>query len=114
MGYTKYYNVKTKSSDGIVFDSMKEANRWEQLRLLQRAGKITNLERQVKFVLIPAQRDERGKLIEREVAYKADFVYLDLETNQKVVEDVKGMKTKDYTIKRKLMLWVHKIRIKEV
>lgn len=110
----KYYNLKTKSSDGIVFDSMKEASRWEQLRLLQRAGKISDLERQVKFVLIPAQRDERGKLVEREVSYKADFVYHDVETGEKVVEDVKGMKLDTYKIKRKLMLWVHKIRIKEV
>lgn len=110
----KYYNIKTKSSDGILFDSKREASRWEQLRLLQRAGKIQDLGRQVKFVLIPAQRDDKGKLIEREVAYKADFVYLDLETGKTVVEDAKGMKTKDYIIKRKLMLWVHNIRLKEV
>jgi len=74
--------------------------------------KITDLRRQVKYVLIPAQRDENGKLIEREVSYKADFVYeYDGET---VVEDTKGVKTKEYIIKRKLMLYVHGIRIHEI
>lgn len=114
MSANKYYNVKTKSSDGIVHDSMKEAYRWEELLLLQRAGKISDLKRQVKYVLVPAQKDERGKLIEREVSYKADFVYTDTSTGKEVVEDAKGMKLDTYKIKRKLMLWVHNIRIKEV
>ena len=123
----KYYNVKTKTMDGLVFDSTKEAQRWEQLLLLQRAGKITELRRQVAYELIPAQyetypryskkgdRLKDGKrLLERKVEYLADFVYTDAETGENIVEDAKGMKTKDYIIKRKLMLAVHGIRIKEV
>ena len=123
----KYYNIKTKSSDGIVFDSHKEARRWEQLLLLQKAGKITELRRQVAYELIPAQYEtyprfskngdrlkDGCRLLERAVNYVADFVYTDAETGENIVEDTKGFKTKDYKIKRKLMLAVHSIRIKEV
>ena len=106
----KYGNKKT-TVDGIEFDSVKEAQRWSELKLLERAGVIFNLQRQVPFVLIPKQvRD--GKTVERPVVYKADFVYT--ENGQEVVEDTKGMKTKDYIIKRKLMLWQYGIEIKEV
>ena len=127
MRYNKYYNVKTKTSDGIEFDSRSEARRWIELKLLERAGEIEDLQRQVKFVLIPAQYEtierysKKGdrlkdgtKLIERECAYIADFVYRDKKTGETVVEDTKGMRTKDYILKRKLMLWVHNIKIKEV
>lgn len=123
----KYYNVKTRSSDGIIHDSMKEARRWEHLLLLQRAGKIKDLDRQVKYELIPAQYEsyerynEKGKRLkdgkkqlEKSCDYVADFVYTDTETGNKVVEDTKGFRTKDYIIKRKLMLWRHGICIKEV
>ena len=108
----KYGNKKT-TVDGIVFDSQKEANRYEELRLLQRAGQIFNLQRQVPFVLIPKQvRD--GKTVERPVIYKADFVYT--ENGEDVVEDVKSpaTRTKEYILKRKLMLWEYGIQIKEV
>lgn len=106
----KYGNRKT-IIDGIVFDSQKEATRWSELRLLERAGEIQNLQRQVPFVLIPKQvRD--GKTIERPVVYKADFVYT--EKGEEVVEDTKGVKTKEYILKRKLMLWQYGIQIKEV
>lgn len=124
---SKYYNIKTRASDGIVFDSVKEARRWEQLLLLQKAGKITELRRQVAYELIPAQyhtyprfskKGERlkdgRKLLERKVEYVADFVYTDAETGENIVEDAKGIRTKDYILKRKLMLAVHSIRIKEV
>ena len=120
----KYYNKKCEIN-GIVFDSRKEARRWQELLLLQRAGVIKSLQRQVKYVLIPAQYEsfERygkngqeltpgKKLIERECAYVADFVYV--EDGKTVIEDTKGMKTKDYIIKRKLMLYTHGIRIREV
>lgn len=123
----KYYNVKTRTSDGLVFDSTKEARRWEQLLLLQRAGKITSLERQVKYEIIPAQYEtyerfsKKGvrikdgqRLVERKVEYVADFVYTDAESGERIVEDAKGIRTKDYIIKRKLMFAVHGIRIKEV
>jgi hypothetical protein len=123
----KYYNVKTKTSDGNVFDSTKEARRWEQLLLLAKAGEITELQRQVAYELIPNQyesyeryskRGERLKdgqrLLERKVEYVADFVYTIAETGENVVEDAKGVRTKEYIIKRKLMLAVHSIRVKEV
>ena len=120
----KYQAIKT-TVDGIEFDSRKEARRYQELLLLQRAGTIRNLQRQVKYVLIPAQYDTYARLgkkgqrlkdgkvlLERECAYIADFVYE--ENGKTVVEDTKGVKTKDYTIKRKLMLYVHKIKIREV
>ena len=109
----KYGNKKV-TYDGEVFDSNREFNRYLELRLLEKAGKIKELERQTKFVLIPAQRDSRGKVIERECSYKADFFYYDNEANESVVEDTKGFRTKDYIIKRKLMLNVYGIRIREI
>ena len=121
--YAKYKNTKT-IVDGITFDSKKEAKRWTELKLLESAGVISDLRRQVRFELIPAQREPdtigsrggiiKGKLIERKVEYVADFVYRDTGTGEIVVEDTKGIQTKDYKIKRKLMLWVHGIRIREV
>lgn len=116
----KYHNRKVTTFDGIEHASQKEANRWCELKLLERAGKIHNLDRQVKFTLIPAQYEEltegkkpKKKLIERECAYIADFVYAD-ENGHLIVEDTKGFKTKEYVIKRKLMLYVHHVKIKEV
>jgi hypothetical protein len=124
---SKYYNVKTKASDGSVFDSMKEARRYEQLLLLQKAGKITSLQRQVTYELLPNQYEtyerysKKGerlkdgtKLVERKVDYVADFVYTDAETGENIVEDTKGVRTKDYILKRKLMYAIHGIRIHEV
>lgn len=107
----KYHNRKCEL-DGIRFDSVKEMHRYAELKALEKGGVIWNLERQVPFSLIPAQRDEKGKVVEREVKYIADFMYCDKSGIH--VEDVKGMKTKDYIIKRKLMLWVHDIKIEEV
>lgn len=100
------------TSDGILHDSRKEAVRWMELNMMLRAGEISDLKRQVEFVLIPEQRVE-GKLVERKCSYLADFVYHD-KSGEKVVEDAKGVRTKDYIIKRKLMLFVHGIRVKEV
>lgn len=117
----KYHNRKA-TINGITFDSKKEAHRYQELKLLEKAGEISGLQLQVKYVLIPAQYEpdtvgnrggiKKGKLIERECSYIADFVYQ--ENRETVVEDTKGMRTKDYIIKRKLMLWVHGIRIREV
>jgi hypothetical protein len=122
VAYRSKYGSKKVTIDGITFDSQKEAKRFRELRLLERAGKVTDLKRQVTFLLIPCQYEpdtigvrggvKRGKLLEREVSYVADFVYT--ENGKQVVEDTKGFKTKDYIIKRKLMLYVHGIRIKEV
>lgn len=120
----KYYAKKT-FVNGIEFDSRKEARRYSELLLLQRAGAIRDLELQKKYVLIPAQYEtyerygKKGqrlqdgqRLVEKECAYLADFVYK--EDGKTIVEDTKGIKTKDYIIKRKLMLYVHGIKIKEV
>ena len=108
------YGAKKLSIDGETFDSRMEARRWRELRLLQRAGEIDGLQRQVKYVLIPAQRDGSGHVSGRPVSDSADFVYRDARTGEQVVEDVKGARTKEYIIKRKLMMWVHGIRIKEL
>lgn len=108
----KYHNRKT-TVNGIVFDSAKEARRYLELLLLERAGEISHLKRQVKFELIPAQYVD-GKCVERAVVYIADFVYHDFASNEVIVEDVKGAKTKDYIIKRKLMLHKHGVQITEV
>lgn len=111
----KYHNQHVRTSDGIVHDSQWEATRWTELKLLERAGKIKNLNRQVKFVLIPKQVEYVGKkvkVVERECSYIADFVYQ--ENGQTIVEDTKGLRTKDYIIKRKLMLYMHGIKIREV
>lgn len=108
--------------DGIVFDSRKEGCRYQQLMEQQKSGTIQNLQRQVKYVLIPTQREPdiigarggvtKGKLLEKECAYFADFVYQ--KDGETIVEDTKGMRTTDYIIKRKLMLYVHGIRISEI
>lgn len=109
---TKYNNKKV-TVNGQVFDSKKEANRYKELRLLEKAGEIYDLRRQVKFKLIPTQRDEvTGEVVERECSYKADFVYE--KAGETVVEDVKGFRTKEYIIKRKLLLYQYGIRIKEI
>ena len=106
----KYGNRKI-IRDGIEFDSIKECQRYCELKLMQRAGVISDLQMQVSFELLPSQRID-GKVVERAVNYIADFVYQ--QNGLKVVEDTKGMRTKDYIIKRKLMLYVHGIRIVEV
>lgn len=116
----KYHNKKV-TIDGMTFDSKKEYKRYCELSLLERAGEITELRRQVKCVLIPSQYEpdivgkkggrKRGKLIEREISYIADFVYI--QNGKLVVEDTKGYKTPDYIMKRKMMLYFHNIRIKE-
>ena len=122
----KYGNRKV-TVDGITFDSQKEADRYEELKLLEKAGKISDLQLQRKFVLIPEQRQfsmeintrgskkgcfKPGKVLERETSYIADFVYA--ENGEFVVEDTKGFRTEAYIIKRKLMLKEHGIRIREV
>jgi hypothetical protein len=122
-GGGKFHNKKV-TVEGETFDSKREASRWLELKMLQRAGRISNLERQKKFVLIPAQYEpeitgprggkKKGRLLEREVAYIADFVYWDEEKHEFEVEDTKGVRTPEYIIKRKLMLWLKGIKIIEV
>lgn len=109
MNQSKYYNKKV-TYDGIEFDSIKEARRYQELKLLLRAGAISDLRLQVPYELIPAQYIN-GKCVERAVKYIADFVYT--ENGKEVVEDAKGVRTDTYKIKKKLMLYVHGIRLKE-
>lgn len=123
--WSKYKNRKTVVG-GEIFDSQREYNRYRELLLLVRAGKIHDLFRQVKFELIPAQyesyerySDKTGKrlkdgrrCVERAVDYIADFVYW--EGDRMIVEDAKGVRTDEYILKRKLMLAVHGVKIREV
>lgn len=106
------YGAKRISLSGKKHDSLAESRRYSELSRLARLGVISDLKRQVSFELIPAQYGEDGKLLERAVTYKADFTYY--KNGKLVVEDVKGVKTKDYIIKRKLMLYVHKIKLVEI
>lgn len=128
----KFGAKKVHSIDGQVFDSEKEYHRYCELRLLERAGKISDLKRQVKFELIPSQREETnevykagpqkglpkpGAVIEKPCRYIADFMYRD-EHGNAVVEDTKGYKKGAaydlFVIKRKMMLWMLGIKVKEV
>ena len=107
----KFHAEKTVI-DGIIFDSKAEALHYCELRAMERAGKIFQLERQVKFNLIPSEEDSTGHR-QREINYFADFVYFD-ENMKRHVEDVKGVKTPVYNLKKRLMWHVHHILIEEV
>ena len=126
----KLGNKKT-IRDGIEFDSIKEADRYSELKLLLRAGVISDLQLQKEYELIPAQyetferygkkgqRIKDGKrCIEKSCVYKADFVYM--RDGQQIVEDTKGYRDPasasyaKFVIKRKLMLWRYGIRIVEI
>lgn len=119
----KYRNHKVYS-DGMMFDSRREARRYHELLMLQKAGKIKDLQRQVPFLLIPDQREadtigkrggiHKGRVIERKITYIADFCYYDSESEEMVVEDAKGFRTAEYRLKKKMMLYFHGIRIKEI
>ena len=102
---SKYGSSKTEVN-GIVFDSKKEANRYKELLILMKAGAIGLLELQVSYEL-----NEGGS---HSLKYIADFVYVDALTGQKIIEDAKGYRTKEYKKKKRLMLKVHGIKIHEV
>ena len=107
---SKYHNKRIKTEYGW-FDSIKEYRRWQVLLIAEKAGVIKDLKRQVCYELIPKQSGERA------VTYIADFVYTDVPTGTVVVEDVKSEATKKdkaYIIKRKLLLWVHGIKLREI
>lgn len=124
------YNAKKVKVGDIEFDSQKEAKRYAELQFLLEQGKIKDLELQKEFVLLPTQREpdiigkrggiKKGKVIEQSVKYVADFVYIDTETGETIVEDVKGFRDKasagvaKYIIKRKMMLYFYGIRIREI
>lgn len=98
-------------ADGVRFDSEKEYARWCELKLLQKAGVISELQRQVKFELQPSFYFN-GKKIQA-INYIADHTYYDQDGNY-IVEDVKGVKTREYINKKKQMMYIHNIEIKEV
>ncbi len=100
----KYHNVLTEV-DGVVFHSKREAARYAELKMLVRSGIISNLELQKRF-----QLTVNGVKI---CAYVCDFSYID-QSGREVVEDVKGVRTRDYSIKAKLMLAIHAIRVIEL
>lgn len=126
---SKYKNKKIEV-DGIVYDSKKEMQRHQHLLLKEEAGAIKDLKTQVKYILIPAQYEtvtrygKKGqrlkdgkKLLEKEIAYIADFQYFDVEQDRTIVEDVKSKITRKnplYVAKRKMMLYFHGIRIREI
>ena len=127
-GSSNKYHAEKITVNGITFDSKKEARRYLQLTALEQAGKIHGLRRQVKYSLLPEQREscteiyksgpkkgqcKPGRVLERECAYYADFDYY-TEDGTHVVEDVKGMRTKEYRLKRKMLLYKYQIRISEV
>ena len=105
---TKYHSRKV-TLDGMQFDSHREACRYRELSLLQRAGEISDLRTQVKYTLVPAQKKPSGGT-ERAVTYTADFVYRD-KSGREIVEDAKGVRTQQYIVRRKLLLYVYGIEI---
>ena len=122
---SKYRNNKI-TIGGQTYDSQKEYFRYLDLLALEKSGEIKDLKRQVEYILLPAQREpdtvgprggvKKGKLLEKKVSYYADFVYTDVKSGETVVEDTKSeiTKTRDYILKRKMMLYFHGIKIKEV
>lgn len=108
----KYGNHKI-IVDGIKFDSKLEAHRYMELKLLEKAKIIKELKLQVPFELIPSYK-KNGKTI-RAIKYIADFVYYDNEKKQQVIEDTKGMKTKEYMLKKKIFEYRYRdLEIKEI
>ena len=103
MGRRSKYGNKKVTVDGIKFDSKKEAGRWFDLKLLEKAGEIGGLERQVPFYL--EGRD--GPILTptgRKMRYVADFTYIDWRhKGAKIVEDAKGFRTKEYLIKKAIL-----------
>ncbi len=109
----KYRNKRT-IVDNITFQSRKEAQRYLQLKLLLRGKEITELRLQPRFTLQESFTDVMG-VKHREIVYVADFIYKEIRTNVTYVEDAKGMRTKDYLIKKKLFLYEYpQYRFKEV
>lgn len=124
------YGSRKITRDGMTFDSLKEYRRFRELHLLEKAGEIADLKRQVEFELIPSQFEEvptgevykqgerKGQpkmkrvCLELSVKYIADFTYT--KNGKLVVEDTKGFKTKDYILKRKMLLYLNGIKINEV
>ena len=105
----KYHNKKVEY-DGIKFDSQKEKNRYIGLKQLEKLGVIQNLQRQVKYELQPSFKLNKKTI--RSITYVADFVYI--QDGVEVIEDVKGMRTKEYLLKKKLFEYKYQKEIKEI
>lgn len=101
------YHARKTAVDGITFDSKREAERWCELRLMLRAGLITSLERQVRYELVPKVGKHRARY------YVADFRYRDMQTEEMIVEDVKGAHTQVYELKKAILRWRYGIEITE-
>lgn len=106
------YNAQKTVIDGITFDSKKEAHRYQELKWMQRAGQITDLKLQVPYEIIPSMKSPTTGRKVQATKYIADFVYR--QRGLTVVEDVKGVRTQGYLLKKKLMLFMHGIEIREV
>ena len=106
------YGAKRTEVDGIKFMSQSEANRYVDLKKLQSAGVIQNLSLQPRFTLQEGFFNVDTLEKERKIEYVADFMYT--ENNETIVEDVKGMKTADYKIKRKLFLFKYQNQYKHI
>lgn len=115
MAKSIYINKKVVV-DGIKFDSKKEARRYQDLLLMQRAGEISGLELQPKFELVKGVKFSGDARAKPAVRYFADFAYTDIKTGQRIVEDVKSPVTKEkpsYKMKRHMMLAIHGIEVIE-
>lgn len=108
---SKYHNKKV-IYDGITFDSIKEKNRYIELKLMERAGLIKDLKLQYEFELQPAFILNKKKI--RKISYIADFYYFDNKLNDYIIEDTKGMRTEVYKIKKKMFQYRYKKEIKEI
>lgn len=110
------FNAVKKVVDDVKFDSTREAKRYEELKLLVRAGKIKSLRVQVSYPLVKSVKYKNAKRAKPEMIYTADFEYWDIEKNELVVEDVKSVATAkltDYIMRRHMMLAFHGIEVLE-
>ena len=98
---TNKYGYRKVLLDGYSFDSVKEANRYKELMMLQKCGEINGLKLQPVYVLQDGF-DYKGKRI-RAIKYIGDFEYIESKSGEKVLEDTKGFKTKDYLLKAKML-----------
>lgn len=109
-GRTNKFGARKTVIDGICFDSQKEAMRWCELKIMANAGAIEQLQRQIKFEIIPKTAKFRAHY------YIADFVYM--ENGKKVVEDVKGCRKgiayQLFRLKQAIMYWRYEIEVKEI
>ena len=112
MSWNKYGAKKSKA-DGVIFDSRKERDRYLELKLLEEHGYIKDLKLQPRYVIHDAYVRCDGKKI-RQIVYIADFEYLDIENGELITEDVKGVKTAVYRLKKKMFEKRYGVKIREV